>query len=229
MKQKMINALYILRECARRSVTPGLMYLFFSMIALAVLTISDDMAWLRLALVLLFVLCAAALNVDQGIRVGKKHYQMYLSGEVRRNSGIATVNNADRKTYKREMEYAWYKGLITGIIICVPLVICCVVYSAGGYFDNENLQNLSNFVMIMFCGWAIIPLTLIFGQINVLWTLCCCALPIIVSTVSYIIGKNLEQKAYEEREARLESIRRGEKPVSNREKKRQERENRRFH
>lgn len=229
MKQKMINALYILRECARRSVTSGLEYLFCSMLALAATNISDDAGVLRLILVIACVLLAAVLNADQGIRVGKKHFQMYLSGEVRRNSGIETVNNADRKTYKREMEYAWYKGLITGIIICVPLVICCVVYGVGGYFDNENIQSLGNFVMVLLCGWAIIPLTLIFPSINVLWTLCCCALPIIVSAVSYIVGKTLEQKAYEEREARMESVRRGEKPVSNREKKRAERENRRFH
>jgi len=228
MKQRIINALYVLKECARRAVTPALMYLFFGMLALAASAISDENAWLRLFLAILCVLGAAALNVDQGVRVGKKHYQMYLSGEVRRSGGIETINNKDRKTYKFEMEYRWYKGFLTGVIICVPLIICCIIYASGNYFNNENLSSASNLVMIMFCGWAIIPLVLIFGDINVLWSLCFCAIPIIVTTVSYLVGMAIEKKAYLEREARLESIRNGERPVSNREKKRQERENRRF-
>jgi len=228
MKQKIINALYVLRECARRAFTPAIMYFFLGMLALAASTVPDDMSTIRLLLVFACVIFAAALNFDQGMRVGKKHYQMYLSGEVRRASGIETINNADRKTYRREMEYAWYKGLFIGLIICVPVVICCLIYAAGGYFDNEKLSATGNLIMIMFCGWALIPLVLIFGDINVLWSLTCCAIPIIVTFVSYIVGKTLEKRDYELKQRRAE-IARGQVPVSNREKKRRERENRKFH
>lgn len=228
MKQKIINALYVLKECARRAFTPCIMYFFCGMLALAASAIPDENAVLRLVLVIACVALAAFLNVDQGVRVGRKHFQTYLSGEVRRANGIDTANNKDRNAYKLEMEYRRYKGVIIGLIACLPLIICCIVYASGGYFDNENLQSLTNFVMIMFCGCAIIPLVLIFGDINVLWSLCFCALPIIITSVSYIVGKRLEEKAYLEKQARIESINNGEKPISNREKKRRERENRRF-
>lgn len=228
MKQKIINALYVLKECARRAFTPALMYFFLGMLALAASAVPEDMAGLRLFLVILCVLFAAFLNFDQGIRIGKKHYQTYLSGEVRRANGIETINNSDRKTYKREMEYAWYKGLIIGLIICVPVVICCLIYAAGGYFNNENLSDASNYIMILFCGWALIPLVLIFGDISVLWSLTLCALPIIVTVVSYIVGKTLEKRDYELKQRHAEMAR-GQAPVSNREKKRRERENRKFH
>lgn len=229
MKQKIINALYVLSECARRAVTPCLMYLFCGMLALAASAISDENAAVRLVLVIICVIFAAFLNVDQGIRVGRKHFQTFLSGEVRRAGGMSTRNNKDRNTYKREMEYRWYKGLLIGVIVCIPLVICCVVYASGNFFNNETLSDASNLVLIMLCGWAVIPLYLIFGEINVLWSLYFCALPIVITSVSYIIGKKLEEKAYNEKQARLESVNKGEKPLSNREKKRRERENRRFH
>lgn len=205
------------------------MYLFCGMLALAASAIPDENAEVRLILVIVCVVFAAFLNVDQGIRVGRKHFQTFLSGEVRRSSGIDTARNKDRNAYKYEMEYRWYKGVIIGIIACVPLIICCVVYASGNYFDNEVLTGAGNLVLIMICGWAIIPLYLILGEINVLWSLYFCALPIVITSVSYIIGKKVEEKAYNERQARIESINNGEKPLSNREKKRRERENRKFH
>lgn len=234
MKQKTINALYALRECARRAVTPCLMYLFCGMLALAASAIPDENANVRLILVIVCVVFAAFLNVDQGIRIGRKHFQTFLSGEVRRSNGMDTIHNKDRNAYKYEMEYRWYKGIITGIIICIPLIIFCVVYAAGNYFSNENLRDVSNLVLLMFCGWAIIPVYLSAIAIdpnitvNVLWSLYMCALPILITSVSYIIGKKVEEKAYFEKQARIDSINNGEKPLSNREKKRRERENRKF-
>lgn len=228
MKQKIISALYVLRECARRAVTPSVEYLFCGMLALAASAIPDENAWLRLVLALACVLLAVVLNVDQGVRVGRKHYQTFLSGEVRRSRGIETINNRDRKTYKIEMEYRPYKGFITGIIICIPVVICCIIYAAGNYAGSLEVADVGGVVLLMFCGWARVPLGLIFSGISPVWSLCACVLPLVATTVSYIIGANLEKKDYIEKQERMDSIRNGEKPISNREKKRRERENRKF-
>jgi len=228
MKQKIINALYVLKECARRSVTPSVEYLFCGMLALAASAIPDENAWLRILLAVACLVLAVFLNVDQGVRVGRKHYQIFLSGEVRRNRGIETLNNKDRKTYKFEMEYRPYKGFVTGIIICIPLIICCIIYAAGNRANNLELSSVGDVVLLMFCGWARVPLGLIFQGISPVWSLCLCVLPIAATTISYIVGAALERKAYNEKEERIKSINNGEKPLSNREKKRMERENRKF-
>lgn len=228
MKQKIISALYILRECARRAVTPAVEYLFCGMLALAASAISDENAWLRIVLALACVVLAVVLNVDQGVRVGRKHYQTFISGEVRRARGIETVNNKDRKTYRIEMEYRPYKGFVIGLIICLPVVICCIIYAAGNYAGSLDVADVGDVVLLMFCGWSRVPLGLIFNGISPIWSLCPCVLPVAATAVSYIIGANLEKKAYNEQQTRMESIRNGEKPLSNREKKRRERENRKF-
>ncbi len=224
MKDNLIIAWRTFVECLRRGATPFLMYMTCSMVALACLNIQN--MTLQYFLVGLCILFGVVFNVDLAMSVGKKHYQMLLSGNIRRYNSIETLRNKDRKSYKYEMEYRWYKGIFIGLCICLPIIIVCFIYAIFGLEANEG--GIGRLVLLMICGWAVIPLQYIDKFISIYWTLACCILPVVVTEVSYILGALKEKKDYEEREARMERVRKGEKEESNRSKRKRERENRKF-
>lgn len=206
-------------ECFKRSLTPFLMYMFCSMIALVCLNIPSD--GFKAVLVGFFILLGAVFNADLSMGYGKDNYKMLLTGNIRRANEIDTVLNNDRKSYRREREYSPYKGFLIGAMICIPVVIVCLIYFLSGVRYQDNA--IGGFVLLIISGWAILPWQL--AQIeNVYLTLISCILPILVTGIFYIIGAMREKKNEELKKKRMEEAER----MSNRERKKLERENRKF-
>ena len=92
----------IQRECIRRIVTTGIMYLFMSTILLAAQTLEDNtIKWIIYAGVL--AICIY-FNVRLMMSAGALHYKSYLSGEVRRNSNLSVKEGKDYKEVLQYME-----------------------------------------------------------------------------------------------------------------------------
>lgn len=224
MKNKWILFWRCARECLRRAVTPFLMYLMCSTIAVACLSISAFTV--QVILIAGCVLLAVVLDADLSFAVGKKHYQMLMTGNIRRRNNMEIFSNKDKKSYRYEMEYRWYKGFITGACICIPVVIVCLIYVIGG-FDTTDADTAyyGKLVLLIISGWAIIPWELIEGEISLYFSLVSCVLPICVTGIFYILGARKERNDALKKEARMEAIKNAGKE-SNRAKKKRERENR---
>ncbi len=211
------------RECLRRCVTPYLMYLVCGMLGLASLNFSSQLV--QYILVGACIVLAVIFNADLAMNYGKTHYKMLETGNIRRRNEMAIYDNKDRKSYRYEMEYHPVKGFCIGLCICIPTLLISLIYFV---FSADPTNTVGKFFLILFCGWAIIPLEWINPSISIYWTLACCLLPILVTGLFYNIGALKERREEMERAARMESVKRGQKPVSNREKKRRERVNRTF-
>lgn len=97
MKNKWILFWRCARECLRRAVTPFLMYLMCSTIAVACLSISAFTV--QVILIAGCVLLAVVLDADLSFAVGKKHYQMLMTGNIRRRNNMEIFSNKeDRKS-----------------------------------------------------------------------------------------------------------------------------------
>lgn len=224
MKLKWKIFLRTVFECFKRSVTPFMMYMFCSMTALACLNLENKTV--QVLLVAACILFAVALNVDLGFNYGKKHYQMYLSGNIRRNNDMAIYDNTDRKSYQYEMEYRPYKGFVIGLFICIPVVIVCLFYALFG-LNSESGQVTARLIILLVSGWAILPWEMAGLLSTPFLTLLSCLLPVLVTGIFYILGAKKEEKDAREREARMQAVMNGEKE-SNRQKKKREREKRNF-
>lgn len=224
MKNKWILFWRVARECLRRAVTPFLMYLMCSMVAVACLSIS--VYALQVILIAGCILLAVVLDADLSFAVGKKHYQMLMTGNIRRRNNMETFSNKDKKSYRYEMEYRRYKGFIIGACICIPVVAICLIYVVGGFDTTvSDAAYYGKLALLLISGWAIIPWELIEGEISLYFSLASCVLPICVTGISYLLGARKERNDALAKESRMEAIKNAGKE-SNRAKKKRERENR---
>lgn len=197
------------------------------MTALPCLLVKNEI--LKLALVAFCLLVGVVLNGDLAARCGKTHYQMLLSGNIRRNNNIDTLNNTDRKSYKREMEYRPYKGFLIGLCVCVPVILILVLYAVFGLNSEATTGGsyYARLAILLLAGWAILPWELLSVVSTPFIALFSCALPILVTGILYLIGAKKEENTVREREERMEAAKNAAKE-SNRQRKKRERESRNF-
>lgn len=197
-------------ECWRRAVTPFLMYLFMSMIALTMQAISGDkLLWLRMLLGIVCILCGAAYNAHLCFQYGKKHYDVFATGEIhRRNAAFGIESGGD---YRAHQEYRPWKGFLIGFFTGVPAVLFGLISAFTGALD---------FVYLLLAGWAYLPLSWArsikvqrLGEgatINGAWSIFMVLLPVLVSGVFYILGakkRKAEKDAASARAAEVERLR----------------------
>jgi len=197
-----------------------LMYMCCSMGAFAAQAITNE--FFKNILSISCIIFAVVLNADLSVACGKKHYKVFVSGEIRRKNNIDTVDNKDRKSYKREQEYKPYKGFLIGFFVCIVVFIVCLIYAVFSITYEEH--KAGGIIILMVSGWAILPWQMANIQ-NLYLTLISCVVPVAVTGVAYIIGAMLERKDYllmQERAAAAQG------KESNRAKKRKEREERRL-
>ena len=205
-------------ECLRRAITPCLMYVFMSMIALVMQTVSKGVvSWWSIALGIVCIVCGAVYNAHLCFHTGKKHYEVYLTGEFRRrNEAFGIESGGD---YRAHEEFRVWKGFYIGLLTGLPVLIFGTV---------SAFTRAVDFVYLMFAGWAYLPLAWarqISGNLNIngAWTLFMLLLPIAVSGTFYLLGarkRRTEKEQADARAAEVERIREEQK------QKRQERETR---
>lgn len=195
-------------ECARRSVTPMLMYLFMSMIAVVTQIIGDEkLLWLRILLGVVCILCGAAYNAHLCYHYGKKHYEVFMTGEVhRRNQAFGIPSGGD---YRAHCEYRPWKGFVIGFFAGSIGLIFGII---SAFTDGAN------FAYLLLAGWAFLPVAwaqqikrLTYGEgvtVNGAWSLFMLLLPILVSGIFYIVGGMKRKREKEAADARNEALER---------------------
>lgn len=199
----------IQRECIRRIVTTGIMYLFMSTILLAAQTLEDNtIKWIIYAGVL--AICIY-FNVRLMMSAGALHYKAYLSGEVRRNSNLSVKEGKDYKPYQ---EYRPYKGFLSGFYMALPVAILIIVAAATvgevTAEDEIGASSIAQAILDMLAGWAIIPFqvlrTTYHLDVSLYWALLLCLIPVVVSGVSYIFGARREKRERERMDERRRKV-----------------------
>lgn len=189
----------IQREGWRRMVTPALMYMFMSLIALTVSSLITDVKNYFPVIVVIdtvCVLCGAAFNAHLCYNYGKMHYDAYITGCLHRKNelfGIASGGN-----HQPEKEYRVWKGFFIGFLVGVPVLVLGALASIPGW-------DWMLIIMSLMCWWAYIPASwvAIYHQ-NVMgiegftvaayWAFPMIVLPIIVSGVFYIVGAYVNKR-----------------------------------
>lgn len=191
-------------ECWRRMVTPYMMYLFMSMLLLATTTIG--IGWLEYLLGTVCILIAAAFNAHLAYTTGVYHYDAYLTGNIhRRNRAEGIESGGD---HRPEREYAPWKGFYIGLLVGLPVIL----FAGLACIPGAVVNSFGKFFLVMFAGYAIIPVSWIFGGFanapsNVFaYSMLFVILPVIVTGAFYILGAYLEKRRKKVVEERKEAI-----------------------
>lgn len=190
----------IVRECFLRSLTPGLMYFVASLVMLTVyskgMSLTAQMAWA--------VVCGVVAIAYNGLLMwvcGGTHYEMLVSGNMKRRSAMQTGSELNISSYKFEKEYRPWKGFAIGGFVAVMVVIGSIAFGCNQEalvaFAKDSEAGLSrglaflSLVFYLFAGWVLLPLLELNATGTAVSFFVGCAvalLPILVSGGLYIAG-----------------------------------------
>ncbi len=201
----------IQKECALRAVTPFMMYLFCSLIALAFQALSDETEVYEVVIGAACILLGAALNAPMGYLAGQKQYDSYLTGCIHHRNAIFGIQSGG--DHKPEQEYRWWKGFLIGFYVGVPVIIMGIFAA----IPANNIWASGETALVMVAGWAIFPIqwarNLMFPDwsgdypaVSGGYCMLMILLPILVTGISYIVGAAVEKKNKQNEEARSERV-----------------------
>lgn len=209
-------------ECFRRSVTPFLMYLFMSLIALACQGLSAQ--WLKILIGTVCIAVGGFFNGHLLFHFGSAHYGEYLVAKARERNALFGVSTGGK--VHPEREYRPWKGFAIGAFVGLPVLLFGTL---AGAFKGTDGGRVLYLILTLIAGWASIPLSWFGSRYNdngeslgliasPFYALLFVLLPVAVSGVFYIVG------AMHEKRVRLEAEERAERVRQAREQARKERE-----
>ncbi len=191
----------IQKECLRRAITPYMMYLIMSMLLLVCQALASVSLPLMFVLSVICILGGIAYNAHLCFLTGQKHLDAYIAGELHRKNELFGIHSGG--DHRPEREYRPYKGFVIGFYVGIPVLLFGILAGAFPALEGPGLLAL-----IMFAGWAIIPVRWlnIYGGLNVsnFLSLVMIVIPVIISGVFYIVGAQVQAKKRSEREERME-------------------------
>lgn len=198
------------KVCLLRSVTPCMMYLFMSLIALALQALAADVEAYEVVLGSVCIACGAAFNAHLAFNYGKMHFDSYLTGCLhRQNVRMGIVSGGD---HRPEQEYRPWKGFLIGFYVGIPVLIF------GTLAIFPATWGWAEVVLDMFAAWAILPIQWYRGivwagtedwaypPVSGGWSLLLILLPVIVTGVFYIVGAYAEKRKKEAESRRTEEV-----------------------
>lgn len=100
------------------------------------------------------------------------------------------LNSSDEKVYYHTGEYALWKGLVIGLIVCVPFLIVLTVQVCAS-------NSVCSFLLQYAFAWGYAPFSFL-GEGYVALCYTSIIFPVAVMTVGYVFGKRRQIKIQEE-------------------------------
>ncbi|MDE6075335.1 MAG: hypothetical protein K2G26_02750 [Clostridia bacterium] len=165
---------------------PIMLMLVISATILSYASYTDDIAVSLIALIGGEIMLAGALVIF-GRANGSTAYNKTMLNAQKRELG-----STDEKVICRTGEYAIWKGVLIGFILCVPFIIFQII--------ELCVHNVvTSFCLQYMCGWAYFPY-FYFGAGYQAFSFIMIVLPVGAHTLGYYLGKlkRLKAKEYEE-------------------------------
>jgi hypothetical protein len=190
-------------ECFKRSIAAMFTY-FCAGAILMMLTLKGDMATgltgTRWAWVIVCIVAALAYNGFVIYVTGGSHYEMLVSGNMKRVSAMNMGSEFKISSHKIEKEYRVWKGFLIGAFLSIFAIVGAFVFEANAEeimkltVKDATLNKGSAIAVIIFMflsGWSLLPFMLANlggASVSYFFSLFLAVLPIIVTGVFYIVG-----------------------------------------
>ncbi len=151
-------------------------------------------------------IAAAAYNALVMWANGGSHYEMLVSGNIKRTSADAYGNSYKMSSHKIAKEYRDWKGFVVGGIVAFLTVIAGIVFAANQTTIDNGVKGgalgVTAVILLFLCGWALLPFFCyniqqvalakaagtVAATISYLWVCLFALVPVIISGVFYIAG-----------------------------------------
>ena len=157
----------IVGECFMRSLTPSVMFFVAGLVLLMLQSknfgLSAQMAWAALCAVV-----ALAYNGFLMWICGGNHYEMLVSGNLKRRSAMQSGSELNMASYKFQKEYRPWKGFAIGAFVSLLLIVGSIVLGCNQTAIVEAATNeevtlttgLAAVSLIFYClaGWVLLPI-----------------------------------------------------------------------
>lgn len=198
-------------ELFKGSIPASLMYCMAGSILLMLTMKGEKIVWNndKLMWTIVCVVVAAAYNALVMWANGGQHYEMLVSGNIKRTSEEMYGTEYHIGSHKEAKEYRVWKGFVMGAFSSIFTVVVGIVFGCHqATIDAGQLDGgaLSVFVALSFflSGWSILPFYLVnvsgAGSVSYFVSLIMVLIPIAVSGAFYIAGaygrrnKNIRQQ-----------------------------------
>ncbi len=208
-------------ESFKGSILPSIMYCCAGMV-LMMLTLKEGSKWggAEITWTVVCLLAAAAYNALASWASGGNHYEMLVSGNVKRSTYDAYGNGYKISAHKEAKEYRPWKGFASGAFVgLLPVIFGIILGCNQAKLDVETpSKGMAAALLISFflSGWSIIPLYGINqagGSASYFLSMLFALIPVVVSGFTYVAGayarrnkairmQMLEDKAAAEEEAK---------------------------
>lgn len=183
------------------------LYLFFTaMTALGIAIINDTLIWLKVILGLINVGLYGVIIAAASFKDGQDALKVRIANDLERLQIIRTGENRPIKT--RE-EYKPWKGFVSGIITCVPLIVLLIIHtiltlSLGDVYNGAGV--VAGFIYMMFFVFTRVNSTALVTVGTYYWLLF--AIPVILAFtgIPYILGARKVQRQQDAIKAKQRQI-----------------------
>jgi len=190
-------------ECFKRSFSSSFMYWMAGAI-LMMLTMKGNLATgltaKRWTWTIVCIVAAAAYSAFVAYVCGGTHYEMLVSGNMKRISAMNMGTEFKISSHKIEKEYRIWKGFAIGGFIALITVIGGIFFGANQAeinkigVDGQNptkLVAVFSLIFFLLTGWSVLPFlyaNAAGAAISYYWTCLMALLPIAVYGGMYIVG-----------------------------------------
>ena len=110
----------------KQSFMPFIYLFFMAMTAMAILTIGNDLIWLKVLLCLLNLGLYLVVVCASSYKDGQTALKERIANDLER---LQIIRTGEDRPLKIKEEYKWWKGFLYGFISCIPLVVLLIVHT----------------------------------------------------------------------------------------------------
>ena len=189
-------------ECIKSSFTVGLTYATASALLAMFILKGEKPFNEQLPLCIVVMVCALAYNALLAWGFGGTHYEMLVSGNMKRLSVDDAGNAYKFSSHSYVKEYRVWKGFVMGAFACLITLIFVIIFGANqdritaalageGVLENDRFFATILLLGILIASWALSPFTCAIGAgyiVSYYWAILIALLPIAVFGGFYIAG-----------------------------------------
>lgn len=212
------------------SILPSIMYFCGSAILMMLVIKGEKIDWTNsdITWTVVCILGAAAYNALAAWANGGSHYEMLVSGNVKRSAYDAYGNPYKMSSHKIAKEYRVWKGFVVGCFIAIIPILFGILLGANQeaiHSGSEASKGVGILVIVsfLFSGWSVLPFYCMNQAgmaVSYYYSMLFAILPILVSGFVYIAGayarrnKAIRQQQLAEMAAKAEEEKKKNKKIN---------------
>ncbi len=110
----------------KQAFVPFVYIIFTSIIALAISSIDQSLTWLKVVLGICNLALYSTVVFGISYKEGQEALKIRIANDLERKHMVTTGEDRPLRIHE---EYKWWKGLLSGVIACVPILVLMIVHT----------------------------------------------------------------------------------------------------